>query len=522
MIASVYGLHYQMKATLMKSFDTSTREYYRLYQGAYDFTLKSMTQVATLIANDQDILQNFYLGAKAVKQEGGGAGGSQSAHFREQLLQHIQPSWQEMTQNFGVRQLHFHLAPGDTSFLRVHTPTKYGDDLSNLRHIIVDVNRDQRPRQGFELGRIYSGIRSVLPLYIKRPDQTSEYIGALETGTSFSSILESLKEIAHIDSAVIIDTNRIDNAMWEVPSDKVLADCACYLETSTNKNQEKVETFAKRVFESFPDIEINTPKTQLIHLDNAPYVVANFAIQDYVGERDQLQTGPARVIIWYSVQSELNALYKTTFIYSIIALVAFLLIDIMLALGIRYTFKALQREVDEQTDALSRANTQLKLLAYHDPLTGLLNRRALLEQFEVLFDESKQHHIPLSVLIIDIDYFKSVNDQYGHQMGDQVLAFFAAQISMICEPKGIVGRYGGEEFCVILPNFTLSQAVEFANRIRIESTQSFLEIGPVDKAITCSIGVAEIHNALNSKELIAQADLALYKAKASGRNKACF
>jgi len=177
-------------------------------------------------------------------------------------------------------------------------------------------------------------------------------------------------------------------------------------------------------------------------------------------------------------------------------------------------------QLQELNAELEKTNQQLHYLATRDSLTGCLNRRAFNEQFKQVFDYAVQNQLELTCLMVDIDHFKLVNDNYGHATGDEVIKLIAKVLLDKTRKEDIVGRYGGEEFCVVLPGLSLERAVDVAEQIRhqliLESKQTF-ESGP---HITGSLGVASVKdNVENPEELINYADQALYVAKETGRNK---
>jgi diguanylate cyclase (GGDEF)-like protein/PAS domain S-box-containing protein len=155
-------------------------------------------------------------------------------------------------------------------------------------------------------------------------------------------------------------------------------------------------------------------------------------------------------------------------------------------------------------------------LAQHDPLTQLYNRRAFDEQFTLLFAESCITGDSLCVIMADIDHFKTINDRFGHLSGDEVLKAVAGILNESIRSKDFCARWGGEEFVLILPSTSLSQAIEIADRIRttIEKVVYF-----DDLQITCSFGIAE--KQLNEKmnTLLERVDQKLYLAKQEGRNR---
>jgi diguanylate cyclase (GGDEF)-like protein len=146
-----------------------------------------------------------------------------------------------------------------------------------------------------------------------------------------------------------------------------------------------------------------------------------------------------------------------------------------------------------------------------DPLTGVSNRRALDEQLTSHFALMHRYETPFSVVILDIDHFKKINDEQGHLYGDSVLASVAKVLADCVRDTDMVTRYGGEEFVIVMPQTMLEGACVFANRLR-ERTESKLPL-------TVSGGVASAVDGDNAQTLLARADAALYGAKAAGRNQ---
>ena len=175
-----------------------------------------------------------------------------------------------------------------------------------------------------------------------------------------------------------------------------------------------------------------------------------------------------------------------------------------------------------QSDELNKAQIELKELANRDPLTNLYNRRYLSEISKKLLLLAKRQNTPLSVLMIDIDKFKNINDKYGHDVGDEVIKLLANSLIEYLRGSDVVARLGGEEFAVILPDSDVKNAQIKAEDIRnkIENLEFQLENSTPLK-FTVSIGVSnyEIENDFSFDELLKKSDEALYEAKESGRNK---
>lgn len=174
----------------------------------------------------------------------------------------------------------------------------------------------------------------------------------------------------------------------------------------------------------------------------------------------------------------------------------------------------------ESEKEITQKNESLLKLAQYDPLTDCYNRRTLFEHFDELFQQSIQSKKNLSCLMIDIDHFKSINDNYGHSVGDEAIKFVVAVIKEKIRDTDIVGRYGGEEFCIVLPDYTSEEAMSIAERIKAtiqyKSTKEFVPVG----RMTVSIGLCMLNPKIsNPAELVDLADKALYLAKNSGRNR---
>ena len=153
-----------------------------------------------------------------------------------------------------------------------------------------------------------------------------------------------------------------------------------------------------------------------------------------------------------------------------------------------------------------------------DALTGLLNRRALCDGAQQLFARQARKGEPISVLIFDLDRFKSINDCHGHALGDETLRRFAATIGANMRATDLFGRLGGEEFAAVVPA-TLAEAVAIAERVRCAFELSGKEISGQRVGATVSVGAASGHPARGFDALLARADAALYRAKADGRNR---
>jgi two-component system cell cycle response regulator len=171
-------------------------------------------------------------------------------------------------------------------------------------------------------------------------------------------------------------------------------------------------------------------------------------------------------------------------------------------------------------DHLRRSLTQTIEMAVMDPLTGLNNRRYLEGHLRTLFERAVTRRRPLSLLITDIDRFKTINDAFGHEGGDEVLREFARRLRKNVRGMDLACRFGGEEFVVVMPDTSRTVAKSVAERLRAEIANTLFTVCGENVNVTVSVGVASLSSGISSHgDLLKQADLALYEAKSRGRNR---
>jgi diguanylate cyclase (GGDEF)-like protein len=186
--------------------------------------------------------------------------------------------------------------------------------------------------------------------------------------------------------------------------------------------------------------------------------------------------------------------------------------------------RELERRVEERTTALTKANELLALLATTDELTGVKNHRSFQESLRVEWRRSQRSGAPLSLLMIDVDYFKRFNDTHGHPAGDALLRDLARCLREHLRETDRVARYGGEEFAVLLLDTNQKTARHVAEKLRaaVEATHFAHAESPATERVTISLGVASYPtDAGEPKALVEAADQALYRAKRAGRNRVC-
>jgi diguanylate cyclase (GGDEF)-like protein/PAS domain S-box-containing protein len=292
------------------------------------------------------------------------------------------------------------------------------------------------------------------------------------------------------------------------------------------KKAEAELRIAAIAFESQEGMLVADANNVILRVNNAFSVITGYTANEVVGQNPRILSSGSHdanfyAAMWDSInrnggwEGEIYNRRKTGEIYP----------QQLTITAVKDTKDIVINYVATFTDITIRKNLELELTrqAHLDYLTGLSNRRHFIEQGEIELSRAIRYDTPLSLMMLDIDFFKKVNDTYGHQVGDIVLQSLSKICQYTLRQVDVAGRLGGEEFAVILPETTCTEALEVAERLRkaIASTEVTI---PVDLSIhfTVSIGVTTLldKNA-NIDMLLNQADKALYEAKETGRNKVC-
>jgi diguanylate cyclase (GGDEF)-like protein len=196
----------------------------------------------------------------------------------------------------------------------------------------------------------------------------------------------------------------------------------------------------------------------------------------------------------------------------------FLISQIVLYMGTAAILHSLSSQVERALDRLHDKTDRLTDLAQTDELTGLANRRHLLEQLEREFTRAKRYYRPLSLLYLDLDGFKALNDRHGHLFGDEVLRGCARSLSAVLRSTDLLARIGGDEFAVLLPETKLDGAENVANKLKRALVAYGLQLGSSVPPLTFCAGVSHMHKDDHSiDDMLARADSAQYLAKESGK-----
>jgi diguanylate cyclase (GGDEF)-like protein len=415
--------------------------------------------------------------------------------IRKKLYSSLLPVYKSLENN-SLRQLHFHL-PGNISFLRFHRPNKFGDSLVGTRPTIDTVNKTHIKVSGFEEGRIFNGFRHVFPLFYKQ-----KFVGTVEVSYSFSAIKDLAEGLyrSHTDMLLrreIVEekvfNNEQSNYKVSTLSSRYLNDKAVQKCSHHYFHPDLIEAINRSLAPSISDIMDNKNDQGTITILNAQmYLVLLNTFQSFDGT-------PAGYIVSYIQEDDIPQLEKRFWKLFIISIIIISIVTFLLT----YMYYRLQLQ-----------KNAFYALANTDKLTSISNRTHLMHQIDYLMAQSDRNNQPLSLIFFDIDHFKEVNDNYGHHHGDQVLIELSLLIEKRLRRTDLFGRWGGEEFLIILPNTGEEQGKEIAENLRLLVASHPFSHG----SITCSFGVAQYQKGEDFDTWINRADSLLYEAKSNGRN----
>ena len=514
---------------------------------------------------------------------------------REKLYKLIKPRYDELRkENKNLFNMHFH-TKDNISFLRMHKPDNYGDDLSSYRHIVVDTNREKKFFNGFEEGKFGYYYRIIMPVIDK-----GEHLGSVEFGLTLGYFTQNLKRLMpDTNFGLVMQTKKekSENAVF-INNHKLIIDYNSFFKPLANnidlKEKYQLLDIAARSYLISSNIymkdykgedvikilfatDITDFKKELINqflfllilgafTYSLSFIIINFGFQQYIRSikrQSKKLKEYTDIIDEYVIVSSTDLKGNITYASDAFCKISGYTKNELLGKShniVRHpdmpqsTFKKMWNTITHQmiwkgefknskkdggfywvdavisptynedgavTGYMAIRNdiTDKKLIeeiSQKDKLTQIYNRLKLDNELEKEIKRTSRYKIPFSVILLDIDKFKSVNDTYGHQVGDIVLQNTAKILLNNIRKTDILGRWGGEEFLIICPNTTGENCKILADNLRAKLENFDFEIAGTK---TASFGVTEYIQGEDNKNLLKRCDEALYKAKEKGRNR---
>ncbi len=541
--------------------------------------------------------------------------------LRKALYQQLLPAYQGLANESNLKQIHFRFADG-TSFLRMHSPNEFGDQLLPIRPAIRIVQESRKPLITFESGRHGSGFRYIFPLL-----SGNRLIGSVEISLSFEAIKSELEQLFPGEYLLLVARKDVENTVYgsqrtpfapspfgaafmleqlsEAPHSGHIA--PAILQHLTDQAGPRLKdrlVLGKQAATIIRQDIYHFYTVHLLPLQGADGTIAGY-LASFSGSRiidtyfqNMLLASSGSLVLLALVQLVITQLMRRgkelrtanrMFQATIDALpYPFYVVDttsyriricnnrasdgklpsnmtchllthksitpceniehpcpmnLVMEKGgpvivehLHYDSNGNPRHVEVHgypifgddgkieyfieysIDITERKETESRLvsMAESDHLTGCHNRRKLYQLLEIEIKRAKRNEHPLALLMLDIDHFKLINDQFGHDRGDIVLKHVTATVQDALRQTDMLGRFGGEEFLAILPESDLRQATSIAERLQKSLVQNPPEgVG----VVTISIGVSTLWPGDGSDSLVKRADEALYRAKQNGRNR---
>ena len=421
---------------------------------------------------------------------------------REKLYSIVLPKFKELQKlNKYVENIHFHTADLH-SFLRLHKPDRYGDDLSVFRPLLVKENQMRKKLYGLELGKHGLFYRIVLPIYKDR-----EYLGSMELGIDIKFLLKRLNQFSELKSFMFLEKNQT-SLMHKFDEEKAKT----YFQEYDSK-QELLRYYGDEKLKKFLTLigkkksAINKVSYQVVSEKGEVYLIHNgLILKDYANKR----------IGSIVFMQKLNYYFDTVAIIRFISIATTVLL-LLFSIALMYIL------IRRHTDNLHLKEKELTELASMDQLTKIANRYSFNKIFTQELKINSRNLTSLSFLMVDIDSFKQYNDSYGHPMGDKILKIVAQSMKdMLKRPSDHIFRVGGEEFVILYSGLLYSDAVAYGEALvhAIDRLNIKHEYNKPYENITISIGLCHVDNYENIDEeaIYKNADEALYEAKKYGKN----
>ena len=401
-------------------------------------------------------------------------------------------------QNMGIEQINFHL-PNNKHFLSMNSIEKFGDDLSETRADVLYTNKTHKPSEGFSIGQTIYSYRFVYPLF----NEQKKYLGIVEITFSPEQLLQNISSQFIINKHFLVSKKEVDAKMWQdfiQNRQKVSVESPHYY-IMTNDFIQMKNAKITALLENKITKEALNKKMQKNRAFSIPtsynydsIVVTALPISNSVENKT------VAYLIFYTESDFLNTLALEK---RYVLLLFFSIITILFVFSIY----------------ISITQKRLREMAHFDKLTKLPNRAYFYIELEQEMKRVSRYSSSVSLMFLDLDGFKTVNDTYGHNVGDEILIQVAQRLKKAVRGTDLVGRVGGDEFVILLTDIHKNSKHEAIAQNIIDSIGKKFIINDNIIHIGVSIGIAHYPDDADSLEkLINNADNAMYAAKNSGKN----
>lgn len=364
--------YYFADKSLRKDFAKESTSLHAAFSASMLDAQRSLLLIANVFAEDKNVQQLFLQGKNAVALEGGGAGREQTGVIRQALYDVVADRWLKAIKDQGARQLHFHLGPGSLSFLRVHRPEKFGDRMDDVRYTIVDVNKNKKPVTGFETGRVYSGLRGMLPVFATDEAGGRVHVGAVEVGVSFDRLITSFNEATGSEITVLLHKKHVDESMWpdfvEQRFQK-LPGCQCVVEATSS-------VIPTQFLTELPGNQVGhlpwNGEGFLINSEGRFLAASFYPLRDYLGSVNPDREDVGRIVVWNDVTERIHQFQQDQYVILAWGIVSFLFIELLLYWGLKSATGRLQEIIDHRTEALVTSEERFNALFEASPDASFL------------------------------------------------------------------------------------------------------------------------------------------------------
>ena len=389
----------EQNAIAQENFETA-------YQVLYDQMCNNMLHISLVVASQEEVQNLMFQAKTAVEEEGFGRGGAKATQVRDKLYRLLGKGWNELKAVSNIRIFQFHLGPGSTSFLRVHAPEKFGDNMDNVRRTVVATNREHHPVTGFETGRVWSGLRGIAPVFAKNPDTAENVqVGAVETGTSFDDVLEVVRSFSDAEVTVFLTDSHATACMWPDYYEETRTQYenvpGFIVEATTTPDFHKILT-AHDLFHLQQDHRIPIKK-----IGKRTYRIMGIPLRDYMGTLNATLPDVGLVVAWTDITGSAALLSQSRMRALWIGVFAFILTEILLWWGVKAITQRLEYIVEQGRQDLQQKNLELESLNQHVSHQKDALERSQKERDEFIGIATHDLKNPLSAIISSTDLLTS-------------------------------------------------------------------------------------------------------------------